>query len=94
MIAPVPLSLTPHQEEQLTLLGRFCAASRRGAIDVHKAPTINAGTMAKLLRMGLTCSAVVKPPGGSQRTVYWLTEEGNEISARLRREAAQRRSAS
>ncbi len=70
MIAPVPLSLSTHQEDQLVLLASFSALSRRGALDVYRAPTINAGTMSKLLLKGLTCSAVEKPSGGSQRTVY------------------------
>lgn len=89
-----PATLTDHQRAQLVLLARFSALSRRGGLDVHRAPDLNAVTMSKLLRMGLTCSAPLAAgaPGnamGGQKTVYWLTEEGAQIAAGLRRQAAQ-----
>jgi hypothetical protein len=86
----VPLTQTAHQEAQLVLLASFSALSRRGGLDVYRAPGLNANTLSILQLRGLTCSAVERPKGGSQKTVYWLTEEGAQIAARLRREARAR----
>jgi hypothetical protein len=87
MTAPVPLPLTPHEQAQLLLLIRFSAGSRRTALDVYRAPDLNAGTMARLQAHGLTVSAREGSSRSGQRTVYWLTAEGMGEANRLRNAA-------
>lgn len=80
-------ALTPKQEDQLNALLAAGATSRESAVSIHSGLTLfNNMLCGKLRDLGLARSRVARPPGGSQRTEYWLTDEGVEIARRLAQE--------
>lgn len=63
-------------------LGDACAIDRDSAV------TVNSAGAASILVDGYFCmKRTVKPKGGSQRTVYWLTERGLRAFAGIRGKA-------
>lgn len=75
--------LTGAQRAQLAMLYTAKARDLASAIDVYRQPRLNPVVIGKLRDLGLADSQVVRPPGGAQRTNYWLTPAGLEAAERL-----------
>lgn len=78
--------LTPAQERQLVDLKRFGAVAEATACGPYEsACPINPLVLGKLRDLELAASRVVRKPGGSQFTAYWLTPAGVERARQLQR---------
>ncbi len=76
--------LTRHLEDQLVLLISFSAGSLGTALNAITHRAVNPGSMARLEKMGLTTSKVVRTAPWGQRTLYWLTDAGVREASRIR----------
>lgn len=72
-------SLTPAQREQLLTLFAASAISRETGRPPFDLKVCNPNVIGILRDKGLADSRVVRKPGGSQFTAYWLTPAGVEL---------------
>jgi hypothetical protein len=68
--------LTDKQRQQLEALFDGAAVSRESAKGALDLPFGSSMVLGKLRDLGFARSRIHRPPGGSQRTLYWLTETG------------------
>lgn len=81
-------ALTPAQRRHLLALAALSAVSREHAASAYALRPCHPPTLSRLQQMGLSDSAVVRRPGGSQVTTYWLTPAGAAAVAHLTQDTA------
>lgn len=75
--------LTFAQREALELLRAAGAVDRETAKSILDEPRLKAVVIGRLRVVALADSRVIRPPGGSQRTAYWLTGAGLMLARQL-----------
>jgi hypothetical protein len=75
--------LTPGQRTTLAALANLNALSRESAATAYTLRPCHPPTLARLQQTGLSDSAVIRRPGGTQFTAYWLTPAGAAAAALL-----------